>query len=73
MFAGRPTQPSIHRSRRFPQCIDDNFSMQMVGQLTRRGMWLDVTLTNEEDLVEVVKVEGSLGCNDCEMVEFSVL
>jgi len=39
----------------------------------RRGMLLDLVLTNKEGLVEDVKVRGSLGCSDHEMVEFRIL
>ncbi|GAB0182274.1 mitochondrial enolase superfamily member 1 [Grus japonensis] len=34
---------------------------------------LDLTLTNKEGLVGDVKLKGSLGCNDHEMVEFRIL
>ncbi|GAB0190131.1 hypothetical protein GRJ2_001478400 [Grus japonensis] len=34
---------------------------------------LDLVLTNKEDLVREVKLKGSLGCSDCEMVEFRIL
>ena len=73
IFAGRPTQPASQpQSRRFLQYIDDNFLMQMVDELTRRGVLLDLVLINKEGLVEAVKVEGSLGCSDHEMVEFRI-
>jgi len=39
----------------------------------RRGLLLDLILTNKEGLVEDVKVGGSLGCSDHEMVEFRIL
>ena len=47
--------------------------MQMVEKPTRRGVLLDLVLTNKEGLVEDVKVGGSLGCSDHEMVEFRIL
>ncbi|GAB0191898.1 nucleoside diphosphate kinase 6 [Grus japonensis] len=34
---------------------------------------LDLVVTNKEGLVGNVKLEGSLGCSDCEMVEFKIL
>ncbi|PKU30268.1 glycerol kinase [Limosa lapponica baueri] len=40
---------------------------------TRRGALLDLVLTNKEGLVGDVKVRGSLGCSDHEMVEFMIL
>ncbi|GAB0204161.1 protein NYNRIN-like [Grus japonensis] len=39
----------------------------------RRGVLLDLVLTNKEGVVEDVKVGGSLGCGDHEMVEFRIL
>ncbi|GAB0183659.1 nucleoside diphosphate kinase 6 [Grus japonensis] len=39
----------------------------------RRGAMLDLVLTNKEGLVGNVKVKGSLGCSDHEMVEFKIL
>ncbi|PKU46884.1 hypothetical protein llap_2857 [Limosa lapponica baueri] len=38
-----------------------------------RGARLDLVLTNKEWLVGNVKLKGSLGCSDCEMVEFKIL
>jgi len=34
---------------------------------------LDLVLTNKEGLVGNVKVKGSLGCSDHDMVEFKIL
>ncbi|GAB0204607.1 mitochondrial enolase superfamily member 1 [Grus japonensis] len=39
----------------------------------RRGAMLDFILTNKEGLVGDVKLKGSLGCSDHEMVEFRIL
>lgn len=44
----------------------------MVDVPNRRGALLDLVLTNKEGLVEAVKVKGSLGCSDHEMVEFGI-
>jgi len=60
------------QSGRFLQSTDDNFLMQVVEEPTRRGVLLDLALTNK-GLVEDVKVGGSLGCSDHEMVEFKML
>ncbi|GAB0187715.1 nucleoside diphosphate kinase 6 [Grus japonensis] len=38
----------------------------------RRGAMLDLGLTNKEGLVGNVKLKGSLGCNDHEMVQFQI-
>ncbi|GAB0206526.1 hypothetical protein GRJ2_003118200 [Grus japonensis] len=61
------------QSRRFLQSIDDNFLTQVVEEPTRRGVLLDLVLTNKEGLVGDVKVGGSLGCSDHENVEFRIL
>ncbi|GAB0208992.1 mitochondrial enolase superfamily member 1 [Grus japonensis] len=47
--------------------------MQVVEEPTRRGVLLDLVLTNKEGLVGDVKDGGSLGCSGHEMVEFRIL
>lgn len=44
--------------------------MQGINELTRGGTLLDLWLTNKEELVESIKVEGSPGYSDYEMLEF---
>ncbi|GAB0199653.1 lysine-specific histone demethylase 1A [Grus japonensis] len=61
------------QSRRFLECIDHNFLLQVKEEPTRRGAMLDLVLTTKEGLVGNVKLKGSLGCNDHEMVEFKIL
>ena len=61
------------QSRRFLECVDDNFLLQVTEEPRRRGVKLDLILTNKEGLVENVKLKGSLGCSDHEMVEFKIL
>ncbi|GAB0204032.1 polycomb group RING finger protein 3-like [Grus japonensis] len=61
------------QSRRFLECVDDNFLLQVTEEPTRRGAMLDLVLTNKEGLVGDVKLKGSLGCRDHEMVEFRIL
>ncbi|GAB0208721.1 hypothetical protein GRJ2_003337800 [Grus japonensis] len=46
---------------------------QVIEEPTRRGAMLDLVLTNKEGLVGDVKLKGSLGCSDHEMVEFRIL
>ncbi|GAB0177064.1 voltage-dependent L-type calcium channel subunit alpha-1C [Grus japonensis] len=63
-----------HRqSRKFPECVDDNLLLQVIEEPTRRGAMLDLILTNKKGLVGDVKLKGSLGCSDHEMVEFKIL
>ncbi|GAB0208094.1 hypothetical protein GRJ2_003275100 [Grus japonensis] len=61
------------QSRRFLECIDDNFLLQVTEESMRRGAMLDLVLTNKDGLVGDVKLKGSLGCSDHEMVEFKIL
>ncbi|GAB0205396.1 hypothetical protein GRJ2_003005200 [Grus japonensis] len=60
----------LETSGKFP---DDNFLLQVIEEPTRIGDMLDLILTNEEGLVGDVKLRGSLGCSDHEMVEFRIL
>ncbi|PKU42769.1 dtw domain-containing protein 2 [Limosa lapponica baueri] len=60
------------RCRRFLECIDYNLLLQMIEEPMRCAM-LDLVLTNKEGLVGNVKLKGSLGCSEHEMVEFKIL
>ncbi|GAB0206109.1 hypothetical protein GRJ2_003076500 [Grus japonensis] len=62
------------QSRKFLECVNDNFLLQVIEEsTTRRGTMLDLSLTNKEGLVRDVKLKGSLDCSDHEMVEFRIL
>ncbi|PKU36537.1 glycerol kinase [Limosa lapponica baueri] len=61
------------KSRKFLECVDDNFLLQMVEEPMRKGAMLDLILTNKEELVGKVKFKGSLSCSDHEMAEFKIL
>ncbi|KAM9591097.1 uncharacterized protein ACIBXB_006040 [Morphnus guianensis] len=61
------------RSRRFLECVEDNFLTQLVGEPTRGGASLDLLFTNREGLVGDVVVGGRLGLSDHEMIEFLIL
>ncbi|GAB0189267.1 hypothetical protein GRJ2_001392000 [Grus japonensis] len=61
------------QARKFLECISDNFLLQMMEEPTRRGAMQDLVLTNKERLMWNVKLKGSLGCSDHEMVEFRIL
>ena len=39
----------------------------------QKGALLDLILTSKEGLVRIVKVKGSLGCSDHEIMEFRIL
>lgn len=55
--------------RRFMKCAETNFLMQVVKELTRRDVILDLVLTNKEGLIGNPKAGGSLGCGDHVIVE----
>ena len=61
------------QSRKFLECVNDNFLLQVTEEPTRRGAMLDLILTNKEGLVGDMKLKGSLGCSDHKMVEFRIL
>ncbi|KAK4822673.1 hypothetical protein QYF61_019040 [Mycteria americana] len=60
------------QSRRFLECVADNFLTQLVREPTREGAPLDLLFTNREGLVSHVMVGGCLGQSDHEMIEFLI-
>lgn len=62
------TQP-----RKILRYMEDNFLKQLVEESERRGVLLDLVLTKRIDWLGKVKVCGSLGCSDDEIVEFRIL
>jgi len=48
------------KSRRFLDCVDDNFLLQMTEKSTRRGAMLDLVLTKTVELLGSVKLRGTL-------------
>ncbi|KAM9654465.1 uncharacterized protein ACIBXB_005124 [Morphnus guianensis] len=61
------------QSRRFLECIDDNFLLQVTEEPKRRGAMPDFVLTNKKGPIGNLKLKGSLGCSDHEMVEVKIL
>lgn len=59
--------------RRPLQSTDGNILTQVMEEPLRRGVLLDLVLTNKEALAGDVKTGGSLNCSDHEMVEFKIL
>jgi len=57
-------------SRRFLECVEDNFLTQLVSELTREGTLLGLLFVNWERLVGDVMVGGCLGHSNHEMIEF---
>uniref|UniRef100_A0A670I6Y3 Reverse transcriptase domain-containing protein n=1 Tax=Podarcis muralis TaxID=64176 RepID=A0A670I6Y3_PODMU len=60
------------RSNRFLTALADNFIVQKVGEATRGTAILDLVLTNVDDLVSGVEVEGSLGASDHALLKFTI-
>lgn len=60
-------------SRRFLECVDDNFFLQVMQKPLRRSAMMDFVLTNKEGLVGNVKLKGSLSFSGQELVEFKIL
>jgi len=64
---------SCRQSRRFLECIEDNFLSQIIDIPTRVDAILDLMLTNASELIGDVKTGGSLGCSDHALVELTLL
>ncbi|KAJ7399158.1 dtw domain-containing protein 2 [Pitangus sulphuratus] len=62
-------EPNISwRNKKFPECVDEYFLLQVIEEPMRRGVMLDLVLANKEGLEGNVKLKVSLGCSDHEMV-----
>ncbi|KAK4826886.1 hypothetical protein QYF61_012074 [Mycteria americana] len=73
MSAGNTNTAERKQSRRFLECVEENFLTQLVSEPTREGAPLDLLFVNREGLVGDVMVGGCLGQSDHEMIEFSIL
>lgn len=51
------------QSRRFLECIKDNFQTQVTEESAKKGICLDLILMSKEELIGGVKSRGSLDCN----------
>ncbi|KAF4794993.1 hypothetical protein TURU_096798 [Turdus rufiventris] len=60
------------QSRKFLECVEDNFLMQLVGEPTRERTTLHVLFANRDGLVIDVMVGHHLGHSDHEIIEFSI-
>ena len=60
------------RSSVFLNCILENFLSQVVHEPTRHAALLDLLLTNEESIVDEVRVEENLGGSDHNIIRFSM-
>jgi len=64
---------SNRKSRRFLECMEDNFLSQVIDTPIQGDAILDLMLTSASELTHDVKTGGSLGCSDHALVEFTVL
>ncbi|KAK4807752.1 hypothetical protein QYF61_023585 [Mycteria americana] len=71
-LGGRYSYP-CYSSRRFLDCVEDNFLTELVSEPTREGSLLDLLFVNREGLVGDVTVGGCLGHSDHEMTEVLIL
>ncbi|RMB92333.1 hypothetical protein DUI87_31207 [Hirundo rustica rustica] len=60
------------QSRKFLECMEDNFLSQLMGEPTRGGTMLDLFFVNADGLVGDVMVGGPLGQNEHEIIEFLI-
>ena len=60
------------QSRRFLECVEGNFRMQLVSEPTRGGASLDLLFTNRGGVVGDAVVRAHLELSDHEMTEFLV-
>ncbi|RMC01235.1 hypothetical protein DUI87_22184 [Hirundo rustica rustica] len=60
------------QSRKFLECMEDNFLSQLVGEPTRGRTIFDLLFANRDGLVGAVVVGGRLGQNDDEIIEFLI-
>lgn len=60
------------QTRRFLECVDDNFLVQVVREPTRQGIPLDLYFVNREGLVGDVMVGSCCGHGDHKVIEFSI-
>jgi len=61
------------QSRRFLECVEDNFLTQLVSEPTMEGALLDLFFVNREGLVSDVMVGGHPGHSDHEMTALLIL
>jgi len=69
----KSSMASSRQSRRFLECIEDNFLSQEIDTPTRGDAVLDLMPTNASELIGDIKTGGGLGCSDHALVEFTVL
>lgn len=60
------------RSKRFLECVEDNFLTEVVKKQAREGVPLDLLLANREGLGGDVMVGGCLGHSDHKIIEFLI-
>lgn len=70
MLTGNTIQ-LIQTGLRFLKHLDDDFLVQVLRELIRKGALLDLFLVNREGLVDEAAIGRHLGHSDRELVEFN--
>jgi len=63
---------SFKQSNNLLKSIEDNILVQALDRPTRGEVLLNLVLTSTEEIINKVKIRGSLGCNDHALVEFLI-
>lgn len=63
---------NTNRSRKFLRHVNDSFLVQILRELTRKGVVLDLLLVNREGLVGAVVISGHPGHRSHEVIEFKI-
>ena len=61
------------KQSKFLKYTEENFLVQAIEGRTKKDAILDLISVDKEELFGNLKVRGSLGCSDHEMVEFRIL
>lgn len=61
------------QSRSLLECIEGNFLIQSKDSSTRGEVLLDLLLINIDKRIRDVRIDVTLGCSDCALVEFTIL
>lgn len=56
-----------------PECIEDNFLIQVLSKPNREDALLDLMVIEEEQFTKEVEIRDILGCSDRALIEFVIL
>lgn len=63
---------ACNKYRRFLECVDQNFLVQVLDKPTKAEALLDLMLTSAEQTIKEVKTGVSLDCSDHILIEFVI-